>query len=81
MKTNVRAKVQCGHVESLKDHEGNKIGEEIYAHAVYDSDPNSENHKWSVATPALSLNMTISNPSAFDNFRQGEDYYLDFTSV
>lgn len=82
----IRAKVKVGYLLEGKSFneetkEVTKNNEQITCHGVYDSDPESENHRWSTATPALNLTMQINNPGAFDKLVQGKEYYLDFIPV
>jgi hypothetical protein len=37
------------------------------------------NRKWSQATPNGKIEMTITNPTAVDQFELGKDYFVDFT--
>jgi hypothetical protein len=72
----VRAKVRC----SSKTKNEGFDGTAFRFDAVYSSDPGSENKSFTDATPALSLNMTISDGKpAADQFEEGKEYYLDFT--
>lgn len=48
---------------------------------VYSSDPASPNASWSKATPSGRLQMTITNPAAFEQFRTGHEYLLTFEDV
>lgn len=76
----IRAKITVG---SVIENGGTaeKYSESISAIAVYSEDKNSENYSFSIATPSLSLNMTITNPGAFGKLEQGKEYYLDFIPV
>jgi hypothetical protein len=38
-----------------------------------------DNKPWSVYTPSGKIEMTINNPSAYDQFKLGEEYFVDFT--
>lgn len=52
----------------------------VQFHAVYSSDPNSENKAFTDATPSGSLSISISDDKpALALFEQGKAYYLDFT--
>ena len=52
----------------------------VQFHAVYSSDPNSENKAFTDATPSGSLSISIANDKpALALFEQGKSYYLDFT--
>jgi hypothetical protein len=39
------------------------------------------NKDWSKWTPSGYMSMVITNPSAFDQFSIGKEFYLDFTPV
>ena len=67
----VRAKFTCNEV---------KDGQ-ISLSAVYDSNPDSENGRFFKYTPWGQLKMGIVNELALDQFKEGEEYYLDFTKV
>lgn len=49
--------------------------------AVYDPDPNGTNASWSKWTPSGSVQMTITNPQAFDQFEEGQEYMVTFNKV
>jgi hypothetical protein len=76
MKT-IRAKFNCSTVK--KD----TVSENITLHAVYGTDDkdNEENNQFSQATPFGELQMTIDNPTAQGFFKEGNNYYLDFTAA
>ncbi|MFC5358077.1 hypothetical protein [Azospirillum himalayense] len=79
---NIRAKFRCyGVTETRDDATKDKVSEMVNLQAVHSDDPTSENAKWSKATPAGSMIMTISNPEAFGAFEPGKDYFLDSTPV
>jgi len=40
-----------------------------------------DNKDWSKWTPSGNLQMSITNPGAFEWFQAGVEYYLDFTAV
>lgn len=66
----VRAKVQ---VESI---EGNKI----VMTTVYEGDTSkdTENARFTKATPWGRIEMGIDNPKAMEQFKVGQSYYVDF---
>lgn len=64
-------------VNKQKDTNGNQTSEQINLQAVYSDDPNSENRKWSQATPAGSLSATINNPGAFGALDGVKEAYVD----
>lgn len=49
--------------------------------AVYSSDPAHENYSWSKWTPSGSINMSITNPEAFNQFEAGAEYMVTFKKV
>jgi hypothetical protein len=78
----VHAKFRVNQVtegKSTVDGVEKKFREDIVAGAVYDPDPNGRNRSWSEATPYGELRMAICNPGAFGQFKQGQEFYLDFT--
>lgn len=78
----MRAKFKVGSlVENTDSTTGEKNQEQVHLHAVYSSDPESENAKWSKWTPAGSMNITINNPGAFGILKANQEYFLDFTPV
>lgn len=52
----------------------------VKLNAVYD-DGTPENQRYSRWTPAGTIEMQISNPSASDVFVPGKEFYVDFTPV
>lgn len=40
-----------------------------------------ENQRYHKYTPSGELSITIDNPSASDQFKVGEEFYLDFTNA
>lgn len=46
---------------------------------VYDSDPNSPNYSFSKATPCGLLQLTITNPTAYDIFEEDAEYDILIT--
>lgn len=46
---------------------------------VYDSDKNSENGKFYAYTPTGEIKLGTINPSAWEQFELGKEYYVDFT--
>lgn len=70
---NVRAKVTC---ESIK-------GNEVVFRTVYEPDASkdTENARFTKATPWGEIRMGIDNPIALEQFKQGKSYYVDFIPV
>jgi hypothetical protein len=65
----VRAKFSCT---------GNE-GTTVFFHTVYSEDIQSENGRFTKATPWGELRMNVDNPDAGIQFETGKSYYLDFT--
>jgi hypothetical protein len=66
----VRAKFR---VHSVTHHEGES---RTVALGAVSGD---ENKTWSKWTPSGSLSINITNPEAFDQFKPGDIFFLDFT--
>jgi hypothetical protein len=73
----VRAKFQCLEVKHLHQTDPNGVHVEVRLAPVYGN--GEDNKSWSKWTPAGELKMTITNPSAAEQFDIGKTYYLDFT--
>ncbi len=69
MTVRVRAKFRCGAKE----------GSTVFMHAVYSEDIQSEDGRFTKATPWADLKMNVDNPDAAIQFEVGKDYYVDFT--
>jgi hypothetical protein len=65
----VRAKMRCSQINITE------YGRTITLHAVY----GKENESWAKATPGGNVTMTITNPDAYEQFKLGETYFVDFT--
>ncbi len=72
----VRAKFKC---HSKKVSEGENPQAQLTFFASYGE--GADNRDWSKWTPSGSLNMSITNPAAFNWFEEGKEYYLDFTEA
>lgn len=75
----VRAKFKVSSVKKIVGQGKEITAEEVELLPVYSSDPESENAKWSKATPSGNIRMYISNPGAFDVFEPGKEFFVDFT--
>lgn len=64
-------------VDSITEHYWGKA-KTVSLMAVYDGDGNKS---WSDATPSGSLEMTITNPGAYEQFKLGSEVYLTFTDT
>jgi hypothetical protein len=67
----VRAKVRCNGV----------TGNEVQFYTVYEPDESkdSENARFTKATPWGEIRLGIDNPAALEQFEAGKEYYVDFT--
>lgn len=78
----MRAKIKCVKVTPYKHATtGAVISEAVHFDAVYSADPTTENYSFAQTTPALNLTMTIDNPDAFGCYKEGKEYFLDFSAV
>ena len=66
----VRAKVNCDTIE----------GNAVTFSTVYEPDAakDTENARFTQATPWGSIKMGIDNPKALEQFQPGKSYYVDF---
>lgn len=74
-----RCKMKVTGATYTKDVTGNIDSETVQLQAVYSSDPDSENGKWSKWTPCASFSITINNPDAIGKLSAGHEYFVDFT--
>ncbi len=54
-----------------------KSGNQVRLDAVTDE----QNKTWAQYTPCGSVNMSIDNPSALDQFEVGKTYFVDFSEA
>jgi len=47
----------------------------------YDDTGKDENNTYALYTPCADLHMTVTNPTLFNKFKEGTEFYLDFTVV
>lgn len=47
----------------------------------YDSTGDDENNSYAKWTPSADANFTIMNPALFDQFKVGDEFYVDFTKA
>lgn len=76
MAQNVTAKVACGSKSPVTDADDNITGASLTFYADY---ADGRNEAWKLATPTLSVSMTV-NANVADLFNQGDKYTLTFTS-
>lgn len=67
----VRAKFNCS----------GKEGNTVFLHTVYSEDIQSEDGRFTKASPWGEIKMLVDNPSASIQFEPGKSYYVDFTPV
>ncbi len=65
----VRAKFYCT----------GKEGTTVFLHTVYSEDIQSEDGRFTKATPWGELRMTVDNPNAAIQFEVGQKFFVDFT--
>jgi hypothetical protein len=73
----VQAKVRCIGNSSPQWSAGQDMRQVRFT-PVYDANPDSPNFEWSKATPSGYMELTVSNPAAFDSFEVGKEYLLTF---
>lgn len=73
----VQAKVRCTTNAGAKDEEY-KI---VRFFAVYSDDPENENSTWSKATPSGYIELYITNPDAYNEFKINEEYIVTFQNA
>jgi hypothetical protein len=81
MKRTLQALFSCNDVLERKDRDGSISAQIVKCNAVYENNPDHPNYVFWKATPTASLEMTISNPDAFDVFVPGRKYLLTFEAV
>lgn len=61
--------------------DGGIVSVQVTLQPVYaDGDGDSEaNKEWSKYTPSGELRLTITNPEAYEQFKLGKPYYVDFS--
>ncbi|MEK7178560.1 MAG: hypothetical protein AAB721_02820 [Patescibacteria group bacterium] len=78
----VRAKMRCTHRQEYTEggHSDKLSGVNVTLQPVYASGPDDKaNTEWSKWTPSGQLQMTITNPAAYEQFQLGKAYYVDLT--
>lgn len=73
----VRAKFKVSWVEDMKGKDGAVTSRAVTLLPV--TSDSEENRTFWEATPSGSLNMTITNRAAFEQFARDQVFYLDFT--
>ena len=54
---------------------------QVFLTPVLTNDPQDPNHSWSKYTPSGKLEMTITNPTAYEQFKVGKLYHMTFEEV
>ena len=75
MNTTVTAKFSVTHVNDYGTYR------QVFLSPVYSSDKNSPNYSWSQYTPSGKLEMTITNPAAYEQFVPGKAFLMTFETV
>lgn len=65
-------------VQNVNDYGGYR---QVHLAPVYSSDKTSPNYSWSQATPSGKLEMTITNPGAYEQFAVGKTFLMTFEPV
>jgi hypothetical protein len=93
----VRAKFSVTKVAEFGDYNGNRQEilrvngdkyestgipiREITLSVVYDNGVDAENASFAEATPNGSMTFTLNNPDCADEFKVGDNYYIDFSRI
>ncbi|KQU93116.1 hypothetical protein GFB56_23885 [Ensifer sp. T173] len=56
-----------------------KEGTTVFLHSVYSEDIQSEDGRFTKATPWGEHRMNVDNPDAANQYEPGKSYYLNFT--
>lgn len=72
---NVRAKFQCTQVAR------DVAGADVSLAVVYDTNLQTENGRFTKATPSGKITMRVDNPDAAIQFVPGKYYYVDFSEA
>jgi hypothetical protein len=54
---------------------------QVFLLPVYSSNKSSPNYSWSQATPSGKMEMTITNPGAYEQFAVGKTFLMKFEEV
>ena len=73
----ILSKFRVDHINDFTEDEQNP-GKTIRLRAVIDGKENKSFSKW---TPSGEVNISITNPNAFEQFHQGEEFYVVFKKV
>lgn len=78
----VIAKFRCNNVTKT-DHWEKEKGQlaSITLSAVMGDGDNEENKKFFAATPSGNISLGTVNPAAYEQFEEGEEYYVTFEKV
>lgn len=71
----IRAKFQVNEVAKTR------YGTSLRAQPVYSDKEGSENKKFWEASPSGSFEVTGTKPGIFDDFKPGDEFYLDVTKA
>lgn len=74
----MRAKMQVRSVEKFQHGESLKMAP---VSGKFDEQGDSEDNTFARYTPSGELQLSITNPALFDQFKPGDTFYLDFTKV
>lgn len=75
----VRAKFRVHLALPSTDAAGKITGYRVELSPVYSADPESENAKFYSATPWGQITLGTLNPAAGEQFKPGQEFYVDFT--
>ncbi len=65
-------------IEAIEKYDG---GENITFRAVYNSANSPEDNTYAKYTPSATAHLQITNPNLIGQYKQGQQFYVDFTPV
>lgn len=74
----MRAKMKVTNVEKGEGYEKLNMTA-VCRNEGYPLDGSDENNTFSKFTPSADLQMYVNNPSLHNQFKEGQEFYLDFT--
>lgn len=87
MTTVMRAKLKITNIVGYTGSDDDKMQLQVLHFSAvgpsgsYPADGSDENNTFAKWTPNAELSMSITNPALFDQFSEGEEFYVDFTKA
>ncbi len=77
----MRAKLKVLAINKNADSSETLILNAVPKSEPYDDEGNDENNTFAQFTPTADLQMVINNPVLAGSFKEGQEFYVDFTEV